>query len=196
MKRKILLAALVVFVCAIALSAWHEKSTAEKHLAHVTNTAPAEKPDREELFRLALAAEKGLGRNKDIKEAEQLYLQAAAQHLLPAEYALGRLYESGNTGKKNMDAAFHWYSLAAERGHMVAQYHLGLMYFRGDGVPKDPVKAWLWFSTANQKPVMQTTEAVTTVWRSMTEAEQKAALAAWPAWKADYVRPADNSSWQ
>ena len=67
-------------------------------------------------------------------DAMRWYRQAAEAGSANAQFFLGRMYETGQSRKRDPAAAATWYRKAADQGHRLAQYRLGQMYLTGTGV--------------------------------------------------------------
>ncbi|HXB22927.1 MAG TPA: tetratricopeptide repeat protein [Candidatus Solibacter sp.] len=82
---------------------------------------------------------------QDRDEALKLLRAAAEQKYVPAQTALGTLYERGNLATQDIHQAISWYEKAAREGDWVAQLALGRIYFLGIGVSRDvsASKKWL-----------------------------------------------------
>lgn len=83
--------------------------------------------------------------------ARHLLLQAARQHFVRAELALGQFYEQGRqhpSGTPDLKQAQHWYALAAAHGSVDAQVAVGTAFYLGRGARLDPAQAALWFKQA------------------------------------------------
>jgi TPR repeat protein len=80
------------------------------------------------------------GRGDDVA-ALRLYLSAARDGLVHAQYMTARFYEQGRGTARNEPEAAAWYQAAADQGHAQAQRNLGRMYESGRGVPQDDGKA-------------------------------------------------------
>ena len=78
---------------------------------------------------------------KNHKESENWYLQAAEQGHARAQSNLGVKYENGDGVKQSYKKAVFWYLKAAEQGYAEAQCNLGWMYQNGLGVDQDNNKA-------------------------------------------------------
>ncbi|GEM_PF-849586 len=76
-----------------------------------------------------------------LTKAVDLYRLAAAAGNSGAQYALGRLYASGEGVARNHEEAVRWYDSAAAQNHADAIFYLGLMHHAGFGVPRDPEQA-------------------------------------------------------
>ena len=67
----------------------------------------------------------------------------------PAQFYLGKLYETGASGvKKDLAEARRWTERAAEGGDRRAMHNLALYYFHGEGGPKNSTTAAQWFRRA------------------------------------------------
>lgn len=67
----------------------------------------------------------------------------------PAQFYLGKLYESGESGvKKDPVEARRWTERAAQGGDRRAMHNLALYYFHGDGGAKNSTTAAQWFRRA------------------------------------------------
>ena len=84
------------------------------------------------------------------QKAISLYQEAADMGHSGAEYALGRLYASGQGVERDSAKATEWYRRAAEHGHADAQYSLGERYANGEGVERDGAEAAKWYRKAAQ----------------------------------------------
>ena len=77
--------------------------------------------------------------------------RAAESGSIQAQYALGKLCESGRVTGHSPHLAADWYRRAAAQGHCQAQCALGLLYLDGKGVAKDAAQAREWFLQAAQQ---------------------------------------------
>lgn len=67
----------------------------------------------------------------------------------PAQFYLGKLYETGAFGvAQSFAEARLWTARAAEGGDSAAMHNLALFYFRGEGGPQDLASAVRWFRRA------------------------------------------------
>lgn len=136
----------------------------------------ANQGDEEAQFKLGVQFEKGKGRARDQKEAENWILKAALQGHLKAQFHLGYMYFSGGI-KQDYDEALTWWVLAGKAGHVKAQFNLGLMYETGKGVPKDLVQALAWYELAAEQGDLEATNKV----RGIQQAKKADAHGAPPA---------------
>lgn len=72
--------------------------------------------------------EKGIGTEKDLKQAVYYYHLAAAKNHSEAQFNLGNCYQKGIQVKKDIKKAITFYELAANQEHTEAQYQLGVCY--------------------------------------------------------------------
>ena len=92
-----------------------------------------------------------LGGNPNLTDRDQavMLLRAAAlQNYVPAETALGTIYQEGILTTADADQAIHWYLKAADAGDWIAQFSLGRIYFLGVVTARDTNTAKKWFSKA------------------------------------------------
>lgn len=76
-------------------------------------------------------------------------LKAANLGYAPAQFHLGQLYASGESGvRKDPAAARRWTERAAEGGDRRAMHNLAMFLFEGSGGPADPAAAASWFRKA------------------------------------------------
>jgi serine/threonine protein kinase/TPR repeat protein len=100
-------------------------------------------------YRLGYMYEKGLGTDKDMAKAVQLYRGAADHGYAEAQNLLGILYATGTAGVAQDDKqALAWYQKAADQGFAKAEKNLGDMYFFGRGVERDYKQAMTWYGKA------------------------------------------------
>jgi localization factor PodJL len=75
--------------------------------------------------------------------------QAANLGYAPAQFYLGKLYETGGGGlSKNATEARRWTERAAQSGDPKAMHNLALYFFEGEGGPKNATMAANWFRRA------------------------------------------------
>jgi serine/threonine protein kinase/TPR repeat protein len=100
-------------------------------------------------YRLGYMYEKGLGTDKDMAKAVQLYRSAADRGYAEAQNLLGTLYATGTAGLAQDDKqALAWYQKATDQGFAKAEKNLGDMYFFGRGVERDYKQAMAWYAKA------------------------------------------------
>jgi hypothetical protein len=81
-------------------------------------------------------------------DAMRWYKRAAEGGSANAQFFLGRMYETGQSRKRDPAAAVTWYRKAADQGHRLAAYRLGQMYLTGTGVGQSYTIAAKWFEMA------------------------------------------------
>jgi localization factor PodJL len=74
---------------------------------------------------------------------------AAENGLAPAQYRLGKLFETGENVAKDLAEARRWMERAAEGGHRRAMHTLAIFYAEGRGAPQDFAAAARWFEQAS-----------------------------------------------
>ncbi|CAN7423046.1 peptidoglycan-binding protein [Phenylobacterium sp. LjRoot225] len=73
----------------------------------------------------------------------------------PAQFYLGKLYETGDHGvKQNFAEARRWTERAAEGGDAAAMHNLALFDFRGEGGTQDLAGAARWFRAAAEQGIV------------------------------------------
>jgi len=85
--------------------------------------------------------DRGLGVERDIKQAIYWFEQSAEQGNVKLQYDLGVRYLNGKDVECDYGKAIYWWQKAAAAGAPQAQYNLALMYARGNGVAVDNDKA-------------------------------------------------------
>lgn len=103
------------------------------------------------LYEAAQMADRGLGGDKNCKDAEKWARKAAEKGSPEAAQLTGELNLKGCDGNKNPAEAARWLRKAADKGSRDAAFSLGVLYFNGDGVGKDTVEARQWLEAAAAK---------------------------------------------
>jgi TPR repeat protein/tRNA A-37 threonylcarbamoyl transferase component Bud32 len=91
---------------------------------------------------------KGIGTEKDNKEAIKWYRMAAEQGHLNSQFNLGVMYAKGRGVEQNYTEAYKWYKMAADQGDVASQATLGKMCKKGIGTDKNHKEAINWFHKA------------------------------------------------
>ena len=84
----------------------------------------------------------------DLETAASLLRRASQKGVAPAQYELGKLYERGQGGDKDMIEARNLIQKAAEAGHVNAMYDYALFLAEGEGGAKSEADAVTWFNEA------------------------------------------------
>ena len=85
----------------------------------------------------------------EVSALKEWYRKCIAQGHREMWYDLGKLYEEGKEGERNLEEAFQCYGIAARTAHVAeAQYALGCMYEQGEGTQPDLQKAVRWYKEA------------------------------------------------
>lgn len=85
---------------------------------------------------------------EDYEDGVRLVRSAAEAGYAPAQYRLGKLYESGTGVGEDLAAARQWTERAANAGNRKAMHNLGVMYAEGRGAEQDMQTAAKWFEQA------------------------------------------------
>jgi len=117
-----------------AAARWYSKGAANKFPASQVN-----------LGNLYL---RGVGVQRNYREALSMYQQAAFQNYSLAYVPIGEMYQDALGVKRNYEEALKWFRQAAESGVPAAHYHLGKAYERGLGVEKNFLTAVRHYETA------------------------------------------------
>jgi TPR repeat protein len=99
----------------------------------------AEKGHADSQFNVALMFEKGIGVDKDERQAVEWYRKSALAGNAAAQFNLGVLYENGRGTTVDFAKANEWYRKASVQGDALAIGNLGMLYLRGDGVKENKV---------------------------------------------------------
>lgn len=81
-------------------------------------------------------------------EALRWHEKTAEAGAAPAQFLLGRMFETGKGRKPDTAKAAGWYRRAADQGYAPAQFRLGVLYFEGRGVTRDAAAAAAWYEKA------------------------------------------------
>jgi len=84
----------------------------------------------------------------DTSEGVRLLRQSAENGLAPAQYRLGKLYETGSGVALDLPDARRWTERAANAGHVKAMHNLGIFYAEGRGAEQNFEDAGHWFEEA------------------------------------------------
>ncbi len=85
---------------------------------------------------------------EEYDDGVRLVRSAAEAGYAPAQYRLGKLYESGTGVEEDLVAARQWTERAANAGNRKAMHNLGVMYAEGRGAEQDMQTAAQWFEQA------------------------------------------------
>lgn len=120
---------------------------AQYHLGNLYIQGQGTAPDpKTAMYWYKKAAEQG---HEEARQAQvKLFLKAARQGDLDAQYRLGMLYAKV---PETLPQAFQWIHRAAIRGHVTAQFTLGTLYVQGEQVPQNFEQAVKWYGRAARK---------------------------------------------
>lgn len=144
LTRTHLFAAFLTAFVSLPASADFEKGIAAYQadnlpLAYKEFRASADEGHADSQFNVALMLEKGMGVEKDEKQAVVWYEKSAVKGNAAAQFNLGVLYENGRGTAVDFAKANEWYRKASEQGDALAIGNLGMLYVRGDGVKANTV---------------------------------------------------------
>ncbi|MBQ8445015.1 MAG: sel1 repeat family protein [Opitutales bacterium] len=98
---------------------------------------------------LAICYANGLGVQKDLRKAHDLFLEAADLGYVNAQVYVGNFFISGTYGfPKAPDRGFEYFKKAADQGSLKAQATLGMLYYHGVGVAPNEETAKTYFLSA------------------------------------------------
>jgi hypothetical protein len=104
--------------------------------------------------------EKGIGVEKNLGKAAQLYEKGAQKNIREAQYHLGLMFMHGEGVAKNPKRAIVLLKRAANQDLGEAQYHLGKIYMHGEGTPVNLALANQWLHRAAANGVREATVAI------------------------------------
>ena len=106
--------------------------------------------DPQAQFILGSMYHRGLGTEKNDKEAFKWLLRAAEQgkSTPESENIIGYCYLRGIGVPQNFSEARRWYEMAARHNHVRAQSNLAYIYYNGLGIKPDFAKAFQWYTSA------------------------------------------------
>ncbi len=109
----------------------------------------AEKGNADAQYNIGILYMKGLGVDKDLRQAFNWYKRAAVGGNVDAMYNLATMYNQGKVVFRSQKDALKWWQKAADAGNDAAMFNLGVMYAYGRGVRKNTEKAiTLWKKAA------------------------------------------------
>lgn len=92
--------------------------------------------------------------DEDSEEAFKWYQKAALREDMKAQFALGRMYQSGDGVGKDEKEAVKWFRKSAEHGLNEAQCRLAMCYESGEGVEPDGTEAFKWYRKAAEQGIV------------------------------------------
>lgn len=92
---------------------------------------------------------------KNYKQGFKLYLQAAEQGHIIAQYRVAECYGNSYGVEYNMEEAFKWCKKASIQNHRMAQYQLGSCYEYGKGCIANIKEAYIWYTKASEQGVSE-----------------------------------------
>lgn len=86
-------------------------------IATLTKMSQANPPDFDAMTELAWLYEAGIGVERDLTQAANLFMQAAKAGIPRAQYAISVMYTTGTGLPLNLDKGTYWLNQAAQNGH-------------------------------------------------------------------------------
>ncbi len=108
----------------------------------------AERGDHRAMYAIGSMYAAGLGVEKDLKKAFELFYEAAQNGRADAICKLGLMYEQGLGVPKSFKEAARYYHKSAKKGYPLGQYRFGLLYMNGNGVKQNLINAYAWLVIA------------------------------------------------
>lgn len=127
----------------------------------------------------------GTGVPEDHAEAAKWYQMAAEQGEPFAQFNLGNAFRRGDGVPQNQYAAVPLYRKAAEYGIPYAQANLACCLRDGFGVSRDRVEAYKWFDIAQSSGLVDVSESLQALRRSMSSAEVEEAQRKASEWRTN-----------
>jgi len=121
-----------------------------------TTQAPKAKPEESDpkvIYEQAIGLARGATTPEEKARAAAQIGRAAALGEADAQFALGRLFETGRGLTKDSAAAERWYEEAAAQGHALAMYNLGALA-AASGDKEGYTRAARWFEQAASRGVV------------------------------------------
>jgi len=106
-------------------------------------------------YRLGRMYALGLGFEKNIDKAYELFRKSALAGNDKAQYHLAKSYDDGLEVNQDYKEAAKWYELAANQWNASAQNNLGILYLKGLGVIQDKIQSHMWFNLASSSGLEQ-----------------------------------------
>ncbi|WP_321337339.1 tetratricopeptide repeat protein [uncultured Cohaesibacter sp.] len=100
------------------------------------------------IFNAGVYYHNGIGVEKNLYKAADLYHKAAEYEHIPSMFHLGICYQDLRSDTLNNEKSMYWYEKAAEAGVVVSMLALALNYESGTLVKKDMQKASFWYGRA------------------------------------------------
>jgi TPR repeat protein len=125
---------------------WYESAARDDHDLNEYNYTNG---DPLAHYRLGRMYALGLGFEKNIDKAYELFRKSALAGNDKAQYHLAKSYADGLEVNQDYQEAAKWYELAANQWNASAQNNLGILYSKGLGVIQDKIQSHMWFNLAS-----------------------------------------------
>jgi hypothetical protein len=111
----------------------------------------AKNNDSDAKCKLGILFARGIGVQKDLKQAAKLFEASAKAGFVKAQSDLAGAYLMGNGVKRNPTTAGYWFEKAAKAGYAEAQIQYGLMKIQGSGCRQNIKAGLAWVKKASQQ---------------------------------------------
>lgn len=108
----------------------------------------AKKDDSDAKGKLGILYVRGIGVQKDLEQAAQLFEESAKAGFVKAQADLAGSYLMGSGVTRNPTTAGYWFEKAAKAGYGDAQIQLGLLKIKGIGCRQDIKTGLVWLKEA------------------------------------------------
>ena len=111
----------------------------------------AKNNDSDAKSKLGILFARGIGVQKDLKQAAKLFKEAAKAGFVKAQSDLAGAYLMGRGVERNPTTAGYWFEKAAKAGYGEAQIQRGLIKIQGTGCRQDIKTGLVWLKKASQQ---------------------------------------------
>ena len=111
----------------------------------------AKNNDSDAKSKLGILFARGIGVQKDLKQAAKLFEEAAKAGFVKAQSDLAGAYLMGRGVERNPTTAGYWFEKAAKAGYGEAQIQRGLIKIQGTGCRQDIKSGLVWLKKASQQ---------------------------------------------
>ncbi|MFI3231673.1 MAG: tetratricopeptide repeat protein [bacterium] len=106
-------------------------------------------------YQLAIMYHNGLGVEKDLARAVELYELSADNGYVESAKIVADMYYIGDEIDKNSSKALYYYQKCNSIDMYITQYYIGNIYFAGSGTEQDYVQALNWYKKASNNNITE-----------------------------------------
>lgn len=117
----------------------------------ITFTGFAQSNSPQALYERGMDAISGAGPSRNDLQALDYFRHSAELGYVPAQVALGYLYDTGTLTAGSQSQAVEWYRKAADQDDVLAEWLLGRAYYNGGGIQRDLNAAQKWLTLATER---------------------------------------------